>query len=73
VQWNVGIVEIQHDLARRTVMRLQEKLHQQRVNLWPVAIDLVILRGVAPGGVFKTIERALARRTSDPCGVRRDR
>ena len=36
VQRNVGIVEIEHDLARRTLMRLQEKLDQQRVNLWPV-------------------------------------
>ena len=40
VQRNVGIVEIEHDLARRTLMRLQEKLDQQRVNLWPVTIDL---------------------------------
>ena len=61
VQRNVGIVEIEHDLARRTLMRLQEKLDQQRVNLWPVTIDPVILRGVAFGRVLETIERALAR------------
>jgi hypothetical protein len=42
-------------------MRLQEKFDQQRVNLWPVTIDLVILRGVAPRCVFKTVQRALAR------------
>ena len=56
----VGIVEIEHDLARRTLMRLQEKLDQQRVNLWPVTIDPVILRGMAFGRVLETIERALA-------------
>ena len=60
VQRNVGIVEFEHDLARRTLMRLQEKLDQQRVNLWPVTIDPVILRGVAFGRVLETIERALA-------------
>ena len=61
VQRNVGIVEIEHDFARRTLMRLQEKLDQQRVNLWPVTIDPVILRCVASGRVLETIERALAR------------
>ena len=44
VQRDVGVVEIEHDLARRTLMRLQEKLDQQRIDLRPVAIDLVILR-----------------------------
>ena len=66
VQRNVGIVEIEHDLARRTLMRLQEKLDQQRVNLWPatITIDPVILRGMAFGR-RRTIERlALA----GPCG-----
>jgi hypothetical protein len=64
VQRNVGIVEVDHDLARRTLMRLQEKFDQQRVNLWPVTVDLVILRGVGPRCVFKTVQRALARQAS---------
>ena len=63
VQRDVGVVEIEHDLARRTVMRLQEKLDQQCINPRPVAIDLVILRSVAPRRVLKTIERALARQS----------
>ena len=63
VQRDVGVVEVEHDLARRTVMRLQEKLDQQFINPRPVAIDLVILRSVAPRRVLQTIERALARQS----------
>ena len=33
VQRDVGVVEIEYDLARCTVMRLQEKLDQQFINL----------------------------------------
>ena len=61
VQRDVGVVEVEHDLARRALMRLQEKLDQQRVDLRSVAIDPVILRGVPPGRVLKTVQRALAR------------
>ena len=63
VQRDVGVVEVEHDLARRTVMRLQEKLDQQFINPRPVAIDLVIFRSVAPRRVLQTIERALARQS----------
>jgi len=61
VQRDVGIVEIEHDLPRRALMRLEEKIDQQRVDPRPVAVDLVILRGMAPRRVLQAIERALAR------------
>jgi len=58
---DVGVVEIEHDLARRTLMRLKEKIDQQRIDLRAVAIDLVVLHAVALRRMLKTIERALAR------------
>jgi hypothetical protein len=63
VERHVGIVEIEHDLARRTLMRLAEKLDEQRIDLCPIAIDLVILRAMALRRMLKTIERALARQS----------
>ena len=60
VQRDVGVVEIQHDLARRTVVRFEKEIDQQRIDQRSVAIDLVILRRVAPRRVFQAIERALA-------------
>ena len=44
VQRDVGVVEIEHDLSRRALMRLEEKIDQQRVDPRPVAVDLVVLR-----------------------------
>ena len=38
----------------------RKKIDQERVDLWPVAVDPVILGGVACGRVLQTIERALA-------------
>jgi hypothetical protein len=61
MQRDVGVVEIEHDLARRTLMRLEEKVDQQPVHLRLVAIDLVILRAMPLRHVLETIERALAR------------
>jgi hypothetical protein len=58
---NVGVVEIEHDLARRTLVRLEEKIDEKRVDPRSVAVDLVILRAMALGRVLETIERALAR------------
>ena len=60
VQRNVGVVEIQHDLARCTLMRIKEQIDQQRIDLRTVAIDLVILRCMASRRVLQAIERALA-------------
>ena len=61
VQWDVGVVEIEHDLARRAVMRFEEDIDQQRIDLRSVAINLVVLRGIVLRRVLKTVERALAR------------
>jgi len=60
VQRDVGVVEIKHDLARCAIMRFEEKIHQQRIDLRIVAIDLVILRRMPPRRVLQAIERALA-------------
>ncbi len=60
VQWDVGIIKIQADLARHRRMRFEEQIDQQRIDLRSVAIDLVILRRMAPGRVLQAIERTLA-------------
>ncbi len=60
VERDVGVVEIDHDLARRALMGLDEQIDQQRIDLRAVAIDLVILRAMPLRRVLKTIERALA-------------
>ncbi len=60
VQRDVGVVEIKHDLLRRALVRLEEQIDQQRVNPRSIAVDLVILRGMAPRRVFQAVERALA-------------
>src|SRR6202034_1413819 len=60
VERDVGVVEINHDLARRALMGLDEQIDQQCIDLRAVAIDLVILRAMPLRRVLKTIERALA-------------
>ena len=60
VQRNVGVVEIQHDLARCALMRFEEKIHQQCIDLRIVTIDLVILRRMPPRRVLQAIECAFA-------------
>jgi hypothetical protein len=40
VQRDVGVVKIQHDLARCALMRFEEEIHQQPIDLLIVAIDL---------------------------------
>jgi hypothetical protein len=59
-QRDVGVVQIKHDLAQRTIMRVEEEIHQQRIDLRSVAIYLVILRRMPPQRVLQAIERALA-------------
>ena len=48
VQRNIGVVEIQHDLARCTLMSFEEEIDQQGIDLRSVTIDLVILRRMTP-------------------------
>ena len=43
VQRDVGVVEIKHDLARCAIMRFEEKIHQQRIDLRIVAIVIARL------------------------------
>ena len=47
IQRDVGIIEIEHDLVRCTLMRLQENIDHQRINFGAVAIDLMIWRDAA--------------------------
>jgi hypothetical protein len=63
IERDVGVVEIEHDLAWRTLMCLEKKRDQQRIDLRSIAIDLVVLRAMPLRCVFKTIERALARQS----------
>jgi hypothetical protein len=44
-------------------MRLEEKVDEQRIDLPPIAIDLVVLRAITLRRVLKAIERALARQS----------
>ena len=60
VERDVGVVEIDHDLARRALMGLDEQIDQQRIDLGAVAIDLVILRAMPLRRVLQAIECALA-------------
>ena len=60
VQRNVGGVEIEHDLAGRLFVCFQKHIHQQRIDLAPITVDLVILRAVPLGRVLEPVERALA-------------
>jgi len=46
VERDIGVVEIDHDLARRALMGLDKQIDQQRIDLRAVATDLVILRAM---------------------------
>ncbi len=35
VEWDIGVVEIEHDLARRTLVGFEKQRHQQRIDLRP--------------------------------------
>jgi len=58
VQRDVGVVEIEHDLARRALMRLEEQIDEQSIDPGSLAVDLVVLRRMAPRRVLQAIERA---------------
>ena len=60
VERDVGVVEIEHDLPWRPLMRLEEQIDEQRVDPRALTVDLVVLRGMAPRHVLQAIERALA-------------
>ena len=60
VQRIVRRVEVEHDLARRPSMRLDEQVHEQLLDRRLVVADLVVLRRLRTAQL-KTIQRALAR------------
>ena len=54
-------VEIEHDLARRLVVRVQKQIDEQPFNRRAVMVDLMVARLCALGrGGLQAIERALA-------------
>jgi hypothetical protein len=59
VQRVVGGIEVQNDLRRRTVMRVEEQLHEQPLDGGAIMTDPVILRrfGLAQ---LHPVQRALA-------------
>jgi len=62
VQRVVGCVEVEHDLARRFVMRVEKQVDQQLLDRRRVVADLVIARRLArPRRMLQTVQRALAR------------
>ena len=62
VQRIVGRVEIEHDLARRFLMRVEKQVDEQPLDRRRVMADLVIARRLArPRRMLQTVQRALAR------------
>ena len=60
VERDVGRIQIEHDLVRSACgVRLDEHVHQQRVDLLRRVVDLVI--ALAAAGKFQPVQRALAR------------
>ena len=58
VKRDIGGVQIEHDLARRRGVRLNEKIRQQPIQGLGGVSDLVIAGGLA--GQFQPVQRALA-------------
>src|SRR5438552_16751014 len=52
---DVGVVEIEHDLLWRPLMRLEEQIDEQRVDPRALTVDLVVLRGMDPRHVLQAI------------------
>ena len=67
----VGGVEVEHDLLRRSLVAIEEDVHEQCFQARRIVIDLVILPGLAPRPVLQPVERALAghRRTVRTLGL----
>ena len=62
VQRIVGRVEVEHDLARRCLMRVQKQPHEQLLDRRSIMADLVIARRLAcPRRMLQTVQGALAR------------
>ena len=63
--------EVEHDLLRRSLVAIEEDVHEQCFQARRIVIDLVILPGLAPRPVLQPVERALAghRRTVRTLGL----
>jgi hypothetical protein len=59
VEWDVGLPG-SGTIPRGTLVRPEEEIDQQRIDMRFAAIDLVILRREVPRRVLRTIECALA-------------
>ncbi len=61
VQRHVGGVEVEDDLSGRRAVRLQEQVHEQRLDRRRLVAHAVIPAGLAHGRVLEAVQRALAR------------
>jgi hypothetical protein len=61
VQRHVSRVQVEDDLPRRRAVRLQEQVHEQRLDRRAVMADAVIAAGFARGRVLQPVQGALAR------------
>jgi hypothetical protein len=70
VQRVVGGVEVQHDLLRRSRMRVQKQRHQQPLDRRAIVADAVVAAGLRAGRVLQAVQRGLARqrRAAPPPG-----
>ena len=51
----VGGVEVEHDLLRRSLVAIEEDVHEQCFQARRIVIDLVILPGLAPRPVLQPV------------------
>lgn len=53
----VSCIEVEHDLLRRALVRLQEEIDEQRLDRRRIVADLVVARRLGPAQL-QTIERS---------------
>jgi hypothetical protein len=60
VQRNVSGVQVEDDLPRRRAMRVEEQVHEQRLDRRAVVADAVVAARLARRRMFQPVQRALA-------------
>jgi hypothetical protein len=60
VQRHVSRVQVEDDLPRRRAMRVEEQVHEQRLDRRAVMADAVIAAGLTRGRVLQPVQGALA-------------
>jgi hypothetical protein len=60
MQRHVGRVQVEDDLPRRRAMRLQEQVHEQRLDRPTIVTDAMIAAGLARRRVLQPVQGALA-------------